>query len=439
MGEINVAGSAVVVGAGIAGLAAARVLSRHYASVTVLEKDTLPTGPVPRHGVPQSTQPHILLVSGLRELAGLFPGLEDELTRLGALRLDIGRDLLVYRYGRRSPRAAIGLELVSVSRPRLEATIRDRVTKEPGVTIRDGVSVTALSGLNGKVTGAFLDSGEHIPATLVVDATGRGSRSDRWLAALGLPVPARTEIKVGVTYTTRAFRREPGQLDGWQAALVMPTPPDEKRSGLVLGVEDDRWLVMVGGWHIADPPTGNAAFAEFARSLPDPVIADLIDQAAPISELAQHRFPSNRRRHFEDLPRVASGYVPIGDAICSFNPIYGQGMTCAVLEASALGRAMERHGTASAEMTRDYLTAAAGIIATPWRFAVGGDFAFPETTGPRPRRNSLVTWYERRLGTAARRDPSINRVFVSVQQLLDPPSALFKPRLVAKVLWRSRR
>jgi flavin-dependent dehydrogenase len=437
-GGVHVAGTAVVIGAGMAGLTAARILSRRYGSVTVLDRDTLPDGGTPRRGVPQSAQPHILLVSGLQELTGLFPGLDDELVAGGALRFDLGLGLCSFRYGSRWPRATMGLDLVSISRPLLEATVRDRVVKEPGVTIRDGVSATALYGSNGAVTGVFLDTGELLEADLVVDASGRGSRSDRWLAALGLPAPEQVEIKVGVAYTTRTFRRTPQQLEGWSAAIVLPTAPAENRTGLVIPIEGDRWMVTVGGWHVDHPPADVAAFTEYARSLPDPIVAELIDHAEPLTEPVMHRFPSSRRRRFETLERIPAGYVALGDAICSFNPIYGQGMTCAAMEAGALDRALERHGTPTAAMARDYYAAAADIIATPWQFAVGGDFSFPATTGPRPRGIAVSNWYARRIALASKHDPEINRVFATVQQLLAPPSVLFRPAFVARVLWRAR-
>ena len=437
MGVTEVQGSAVVIGAGIAGLVAARVLSRRYSSVTILDRDTLPVGVEPRRGVPQSAHPHLLLASGMRELDALFPGLGDELVEKGALHFDLGTGVCVYRDGSRWPRQAMGVDLVAISRPLLEATVRDRVAKEPGVTIRDGVSVTALDGAGGRVTGAFLDTGELVEADLVVDASGRGSRSDRWLAALGFPAPAQVEIKVGVTYTTRIYRRSPGELEDWQAALVMPTPPGEKRSGFAMAVEDDRWLVTVGGWHIDEPPNDVATFEEYAKSLPDPIVADLISRAEPLTEPALYRFPSSRRRRFDALDRIPAGYVAIGDAFCSFNPLYGQGMTCAALQAGALDRALERHGTATVEMARDYFRAAAETLAIPWQFAVGNDFNYPETTGARPRGIKLSNWYVRRITKASKRDPDLTRVFFSVQHLVAPPSALFKPAMVAKVLWLS--
>jgi 2-polyprenyl-6-methoxyphenol hydroxylase-like FAD-dependent oxidoreductase len=429
---------AVVIGAGMAGLVAARVLSERCADVTVLDRDKLPEGGTPRRGVPQGGHPHVLLVSGLRELAGLFPGFEDELAGAGATRFDIGTGLCAYRYGRRWPREPTGLDLVSVSRPQLESLVRDRVTQLPGVTVRDGVSVTALAGDGGRVTGAVLDIGETLDADLVVDGSGRGSRSDRWLAALGFPAPEQTEIKVGVAYTTRLFRRGHDDLDGWRAAVVLPTPPLENRYGVALPIEGDRWIVSVGGWHIDAPPGDTAAFEEFAKSLPDPIVADLIIAAEPLTDPVAYRFPTSRRRAFDRLDRLPAGYVALGDSFCSFNPIYGQGVTVAAMAAGALGAALDRHGTATVAMARDYHRAAAELIATPWRFAVGGDFSYPKTTGPRPRGTALSNWYARRIALASQVAPDINAAFLRVQQLIDPASVLFRPGLIARVLWLNR-
>jgi 2-polyprenyl-6-methoxyphenol hydroxylase-like FAD-dependent oxidoreductase len=432
--------TAVVIGAGMAGLAAARVLSDRYATVTVLDRDTLPDGAAARRGVPQSAQPHILLVSGLHELTALFPSFDDELTALGGIRFDTGTGLATYRYGRRWPAEPTGLELVSVSRPLLEWVLRRRVAALPGVQIRDQTAVSALAGTDGTVTGVVLDSGETLSAALVVDCSGRGARADRWLAALGLPAPELVEIKIGVSYSTRIYRRHPDDLPGWQAAFTLPAAPHEKMSGLVLPIEGDRWLVSMGGWHLSEPPADAAAFENHAKALPDPLVAGVLGRAEPLTEVTMHRFPSSRRRLFEKLERRPAGYVALGDAICSFNPIYGQGMTCAAREATALGRTLDRHeGRADDAMARDYYTATAAIVATPWQFAVGGDFTYPETTGPRPRGIKISNWYARQIAYASQIDAGVNTVFGQVQHLLTPPDVLFKPAFIVKVLRLARK
>lgn len=426
--------AAVVIGAGIGGLAAAQVLSRRYASVTVLDRDTLPAGGEPRRGVPQGPHGHILLLAGLRALSGLFPGLADELVASGASRFDVGSGLCVHRFGRRRAAAPLGLELLSVSRPQLEALIRGRVAREPRVTFRAGAAVTGLAGSAEQVTGVVLDTGETVPADLVVDCSGRAGHSDRWLTDLGLPAPRQVEIKVGVAYASRIYRRRPGELEGWQAAMVVPAPPHEQRIGVVLPIEGDRWLVSVGGWHVDQVPSDVASVEAYARSLPDPIVAELMAEAEPLTDPVPYRFAASRRRYFEELERLPAGYLALGDTICSFNPIYGQGMSVAAMEAVALGTTLERHGAATAETAADYYRATAELLAVPWQFAAGGDFAYPQTSGPRPRGNRLTNWYVRRLITVAQSVPELNRAFYEVQHLVAPPKRLLRPSVVAKVL-----
>ncbi|WP_203907093.1 FAD-dependent oxidoreductase [Rhizocola hellebori] len=428
---------AVVIGASVAGLTAAQALASRFDRVTVLDRDILPDNPVPRRGVPQGHHPHVLLASGQAALDELFPGVKEELVAGGAVPFEAGRDMCIHRFGVVWPPADTGLHLVSFSRPFLETTLRGRLLAHPNVSIRDGVAIAALTGSSLGVTGVRLDDGETLAANLVVDATGRGSRSDRWLANLDFPVPEAAEVKIGVGYSTRVFRREPGFLPEGVCVFILPTPPRGRRAGLILPIEGDRWLVSIGGWH-GQFPKDEAEFQRFAKELPYPAIADLLRDGEPLSEVVSYGFPSSRRRYFEKLRLVPGGFVTTGDAVCSFNPIYGQGMTCAALDALALGRMLDKHSSADAAMARDYYREVGSILATPWRFAAGGDFAFPETQGPRPPGIALLNRYSRRVQLAARYDPVVRRVFSSVQHLVIPPSALFQPSIVAKVVRGSR-
>jgi 2-polyprenyl-6-methoxyphenol hydroxylase-like FAD-dependent oxidoreductase len=306
------------------------------------------------------------------------------------------------------------------------------------VDIHSGSAVAGLAGDASRVTGVVFTSGQRLDADVVVDCSGRGSRSDRWLGAFGLPAPAVDEVKVGVGYTTRLLHRRPGDLPDGVGVFVVPTAPHEKRVGVLIPIEGDRWLVSLGGWHGEHAPSDEAGFLAHARSLPHPWIAEVLSRAEPLTEPAAMQFPASRWRRFERLTQVPAGYVAMGDAICSFNPVYGQGMTCASLEAHELARSLDRHGDATAAMVRDFYGAAARVIETPWRFAVGADFAFPETSGQRPFGITLVNWYSRRLQIVAQRDSHVRRVFTAVQQLVTPPGALFAPRIAVKVLSRSR-
>ncbi len=425
---------ALVIGAGIAGLAAARVLAERFDQVLVVDRETLPDGPVPRRGVPQGPHGHVLLAAGQQALEEMFPGLYDDLVRAGATPIDPGVDMCVYRYGAVWSRVPTGLRVVSLSRPLLEWTLRVRVTALPNVEIRTGVAVSGLRATSGRVTAVVLDGGEVVPTDLVVDCSGRGGRSNAWLADLGFPAPEVLEVRVGVGYATRLYRRRAGDLAGWAGAFVLPTPPAEKRVGVALPIEGDRWLVSLGGWHGEHAGTDDAGFVAHARRLPHPVIADLLTDLEPLGPIRTYQFPASRRRLFERLPSLPAGYIAAGDAICSFNPVYGQGMTCAALQAQALARTLDRHGDASADMARAFYRAAAAVVGTPWRFAVGGDFGFPETYGARPPAIGLINRYSRRLQLASMTSPDVRRAFVGVQQLVTPPRVLWRPGMVGRVL-----
>ena len=209
--------------------------------------------------------------------------------------------------------------------------------------------------------------------------------------------------------------------------------------GMALPIEDDRWLVGLVGWHINELPGEAASFTAAARALPDPAIAELLDRVQPVTDPVTARLRSNHRRLFEQLGHVPAGYVALGDAICSFNPAYGHGMTCAVQEAVALGTALERHGRTSAEMVRDYYRAAAAVVATPWQLAVDGDFAYPETTGPRPRGVGFRNGFATRLMLASQVVPELKPTFFGVLQLVVPPDQLMRPRVVRQALLHGRR
>lgn len=432
--------TAVVIGAGIAGLCAARVLADRYARVIVLDRDQLPPDATPRRGVPQGNHGAVLLAAGQRALGELFDGLLDELVATGATPFEPGTQMIFYRYGSVWPKTPTGISLLSFSRPLLEHSLRSRVAALPNVEFRAEAAAAGLAGADGVVTGVVLDSGETLPCALVVDCSGRGNRSDRWLGELGCAAPAVTEIKIGVGYTTRLFRRKPGDLPDATAVFILPAAPHETRVGLALPIEDDRWLVSLGGWHGDFPAAGDPdAFTAHARSLPHPGIAQLADACEPVTEAVSFTFPSNRRRHFENLPAHPAGYLALGDAVCSFNPIYGQGMTCAALEAQALGRQLDAHGAATAALAADYYQETAHILATPWQFAAGGDLAYPQTQGERPRGSALRNRYSRRIQLAAQVDPEIRRIFTAVQHLLMPPGILRKPAMVLRILRLSRR
>jgi 2-polyprenyl-6-methoxyphenol hydroxylase-like FAD-dependent oxidoreductase len=429
---------AVVVGGSVAGLSAAAALAHRFDQVVVLDRDELADAAEPRRGVPQGGHGHVLLVAGQRAFTTLFPGLLPELLAEGGVEFDPGMGLSFFRFGAIWPRVRTELRLVTASRPLLERTLRRRVAALPNVGIRPRTAVTGLLGSAERVTGVRLADDSVLEAALVVDCSGRGGRSQQWLTSLGVSPPRVTEVKVGVGYATRLYRRRPGDLVDAEAVFALPDPPRELRSGLALPIEDDRWLVSLGGWHDAFPRDADA-FDAHAAALPHPGIASIVTGCEPLTDVTVCTLPVSRRRHVEELRAVPAGHVVLGDAVCSFNPIYGQGMTCAAMEAVELGVQLDRHGSVTTALGLDYHRRVGEIVATPWQFASGGDFAYPQTEGPRPRGVAVLNAYARQVQLASMIDPAIRRVFTSVQHLIVDPAALRKPRMVLDVLRTARR
>ena len=430
---------AVVIGASMAGLLAARVLTEFFDRVTVLDRDSLPDAAVPRRGVPQSRHTHGLLARGREILDELLPGLSDELIAHGAVTGDMQADFRWYNDGRRLLPEHSGLIALGVSRPLLERCVRARVASLPNVEILDCHEVTspAIAPDRRSVTGVRLlpgtggEADEVLPAALVVDASGRGSRSPGWLERLGYSRPTEETIRVKVVYVTRNYRREPRHFDGGTGVSVGAVPPRLPRGGAVVPLEGDRWMVTLAGALGEEPPVDPDGFAAFAATLAVPDIADLLRDAEPLDEPVRARFPASIRRRYEDLPAFPAGYLVIGDAICSFNPVYGQGMTIAAAEALVLRDCLRR---GRGRLASRFFTRAARLIDVPWAVAAGNDLRFPTVEGARPLRLRLVNRYLAMLHVAAQHDPTIGHAFLRVANLLVRPERLLAPDIAWRVL-----
>ena len=433
---------AVVLGGGIAGLLAARVLRDHFERVTLVERDDLETGDVPRRGVPQGRHAHGLLAGGAQVLWRLFPGLREELVADGALLHDLTRDSRFYGLGGYQLRYESGLEGVFLTRPMLEGHLRRRVLALPGIAPLLGYRAESLIAVDGgregkHAGGVVLGRGggrREARAELVVDATGRGPHAPAWMEALGYARPAEETIAIGVGYTTRRYRRRPADLDGDALALTHAQPPGGLRAGFAFPIEGDEWIVTLTGWLNDHAPVDEAGFRAYARSLAAPDIAELIERATPLDDGAVYKFPASVRRRWERLQRVPDGYLTIGDALCSFNPVYGQGMTAAAMEADALGAALSAAAGRRRGFPARYYRRVAKVVDVPWSLAAGADFAFPGTTGTKAPGTDAINWYIGHVRRAMAYDQTVTQAFVEVGNLLRPPAALFAPSILLRVL-----
>ena len=425
---------AIVIGGSMGGLLAARVLADHYKKVTVLERDEFPPIGAQRRGVPQGRHTHGLLASGRDMIERLFPGISDELVAAGAVAGDIAEDSRWFTEGGCLVRFKSGLGALLLTRPLLEGVVRRRLFSLPNIDARQNFHVEQVETVvvtedRRHVTGVQ-GAGTELPADLVVDTTGRGSRAPQWLEAIGYPKPVEERVQVDLAYTTRFFRRDRGHLNGDSAVIIPPTPKG-KRGGVMLAQEGDRWTVTLIGHFGQAAPLDLDGFVEYARTLPAPYIYAVVRASEPVSEPVSARFPASLRHRYERLTRFPEGFLVFGDAISSFNPIYGQGMSVAALEAMELAAAL-REG--SRDLARRFFRRAAKVVDMPWTISVGNDLRMPETVGPRNAGVKFVNWYMTKLHKAAHSDRVPAMAFFRVANLLAPPPSVLRPMVVLGVL-----
>jgi 2-polyprenyl-6-methoxyphenol hydroxylase-like FAD-dependent oxidoreductase len=423
--------STTVVGASVAGLLTARVLSDLVDEVVVMERERLSDAASPRGHVPQGKHLHLLLAAGLDLLVAWFPGIDDELERQGAVWVD-GTRAWVYQSGGYRAQGDWGRPVLSMTRPLLEQVIRRRVALLDNVTLEDGVVVERVDMSDGRVSGVVVD-GVARPSDLVVDCSGRSSRIAHQLGTSGLLAPPVTRVSIDCAYASGFLPRSADDFEG--TLLVCGTsPPTSFRAAAMVPVEGSRWMVTLAGVHGDVPGTTEDEVLTFSRSLLSPAVAQLIEHAGPLTSVASYRYPASQRRHYEKVRRLLPGFVTLGDAACSFNPIYGQGMSCAALQADALGDTVREVGLRSEDLPRRFHRKAARIIDAPWAIAVGADFLHPKTQGPKARGTDLTNGYVLRVVKASHTSVPLARTFNQVLNLVEPTSSLARPSVVARLL-----
>ena len=433
---------AVVVGGSMAGLFAARILADGFETVTVVERDPLPDETAPRDGVPQAHHPHALLEAGRATMEDLFPGYGEELLSAGGLLVDGATDVKFYDEGGFLAAGPKRIPQYVATRPLFEHVARRRLTDVDGVKMRSGcrwlgyLTGDDASAVDGVAVQNRNAEREELPADLVVDATGRTSRTPAWLEDHGYTPPPLDDVEIAVVYSSLAVGRPPND----RRAIFAPASHPRSRGGVALPVEGDRWLVNIHGMHGDHPPADAAGFREFAATLPIPHLERILERHPQVSdEIERYPFPSNRRRYYEELEAFPDGLVVLGDAIASFNPIYGQGMSVAALEALVLHRTLAAGGREGLALR--FFERAAEVIDVAWTMALGADFQFSETTGQKPSGAELFGRYLSRLTRTAHTDGTLRDALYRVIMMEVPPASLLRPRIAWRVLkpdWSGR-
>ncbi|WP_280368712.1 NAD(P)/FAD-dependent oxidoreductase [Nocardia wallacei] len=428
---------AVVLGAGMAGLFAARVLADHYATVTVVERDRLTPDGNGRRGVPQGRHSHGLLMRAADIAETRFPGLVEKLIADGAKAFSAFDDFRAVFFGRVLHRSATGRSSVAASRPFLEAHVRARVAALPNVTICDDAVVSDLLASDAGVRGVRVmrreteGEPESIDADLVVDAMGRGTRVGAWLSELGYPRPREDRVPVDIGYATCHFHLPLDVVGGDRVILVGPTPSRARGFGFA-AQEGETWVLSAFGVGKYDhPPDDPDALREFAAEFAPEDVGPVIRRATPVDDVATYRFKHSVWRRYELLQRLPDGILSIGDAVCCFNPIYGSGMTVAAVTADLLDEVLRR-GTA--DLPRRYYRRVGRMLRVPWWLTKVSDVTLPPVPVGSPWVKSFLYLGADRVFRAAATDPAAAATFLDVLNMDKSPLHMLKPRVAAATI-----
>lgn len=439
---------ALVIGGSMAGLLAARVLADHFAQVTLVERDQFPDQPAFRAGVPQGRHLHVLLMRGRQIIETLLPGFTQRLITANAQDQDSIKDMRLYIGNQWAPSHPSTTRLFTCSRPLIDWVVRDEIAYRGNITFTTSQDVIGLLATadDASVTGVRVrarNGSAHATGTetelradLVVDASGRHSQTPQWLQALGYAAPPETKIDPHLGYATRIFRLPPQEYVR-QTAYILTDPPRSYCGGVIAPLEHDReWIVTLVGTGGHYPPTDEAGYMEFARQLPAPDIYDLIKDAEPISPISGYRDTQNQWRHYEKMARFPDGLILVGDAVTALDPVYGQGMSVAAMDAELLQRQLASYRNRSLRgFARQFQRALGKQKTDAWQLSATPDLNIPTVAGAQPTITSKLTnAYLERIALLVPRMRRAQVAFIEVAALTAPATALFHPAIVARAL-----
>ena len=438
----------IIIGASVVGLMTAKLLSHRFEKVTLIERDPFPDTPGPRKMTPQSNHYHILLRGGLLMLNELYPDFTARMLELGSTPVRVGVDLLYHTpwgtgYSQsgsiQAPRDLDQL-ILAQSRNLLEFSIRKFTLESANIVAMPGCTATALQHENGRVTGVVVQTSagtQSLDADLVVDAGGRGSRAPKWLADLGYSAPLETHIGCDLAYTTTKFRIPAGIADSHQIHAFYSVIPDTKGAAMMPHIENDTWHISLQGRAPDYPPQDAEGFMEFARNPYNPDLYEMPKHSERVDDLYHMRFPSAVLRHYEKLERFPEGYLVIGDAICSVNPVHGQGMSAHATTLRALNELLAARTAAGGPLdglARELFPRAVELLHNPWTPAAMSDFtSYSDHQGDKPANLEQVYQYMQGLDMLSVEDAEVHALLADVYNLVQPISALFGNDLPAKV------
>jgi 2-polyprenyl-6-methoxyphenol hydroxylase-like FAD-dependent oxidoreductase len=422
-------GTAAIIGGSIAGVLAARVLSECFERVVVFERDELCETTGLRKGVPQAHHVHALLAAGAASLEELLPGLFDAVARRGGHRVDMSSGNNWFHFGVWKRRLQMGIEVHLQSRALLEQEIRRLVLARAGVELKRA-AVELVEWQGGKPS--VVHDGTRTEFDFLVDASGRGSKLPQFLERAGLTPPRTERVGVDVTYTSARYAARAKR--DWGAILIYPNPPSERAAGAVLPIENGETMVSLFAWGAGGAGDGDAEFLEFASRLPSSEIADFLRDAERMSDFHRFQYREARLHHYASLRSMPPRTIVLGDALCSVDPVFGQGMAVTALSGKILRDCVQESGGDPDRIASLFLRRCPAAYRTAWQLSTSEDFRYPEVKGQRPFGLGFVHWYTGQVHRLTSVDAEVLRQFGRVMHLLDAPTSLFRPSILGKVL-----
>jgi 2-polyprenyl-6-methoxyphenol hydroxylase-like FAD-dependent oxidoreductase len=441
---------AVVIGGSLAGMCAARVLSDFVDNVTIVERDAYTSAHEFRPGVPQARHVHNLLARGLQELDGFFPGFEQRMRECGAVAVETGWDMATMSPNGWNQRYHTGLWQLFASRPLIESTVLELCRRLHKVTILERTEMTGLRAAGESrryCTGVEVlsrDDGQTrtLDADLMVDASGANSKAAEWLRQLELEVPEDEVVDGHNGYSSRWFSQRPDQAwppDWWWKVMVLRmATPDHPYVIAFFPIENRRWLLSYVGVNKQYPPSREDQFMSALAKLASPVVDEMVRRMEPISPVYPSRATRNRWRHYERWRKPLGRFIAIADAVCSYNPRFGQGMSAAAVSVRILKDCLAKYGVSNPRLPERFFSAQARFQRTPWLFAAADDLRFPETLGNLTAAMRFFNWYRPMVARCS--SQRVGQRLGEVTQFVRPLSSLFAPqvvsRLVVAAIWR---
>lgn len=424
---------AIVVGGSVAGLLAAHVLSNHFEDVTLIEKDNYPDDDAPRQGVPQANHVHILLVKGKMILENFFPELEKDLLKKGANKIDFLDDSRYRLPTGWAPKFKSGIITFTCTRILLENTIRDQIKKNSKIKIEQGVHITSLGIEKQNKIYAKTKDGKKIQGDLIVDCTGRNTKTPTWLEDIGFSKPKETKIDSFIRYSTRRYT--PSKKDrNWKMLVILNKPTSNPRIGGIYPIEDGKWLVGLYSIGKEHPPTDEKGFLEFTKHLESQEIYESLKDAVPDSEISGFHVQGSRKYHYEEMNLWPENFIVLGDAVSVFNPFYGQGITSAALGAKELDD-MLVNGKLDQNFTKKFQKRLAKVISLPWVLGTSEDLRWPTTVGDKPTTiTKMVQNHAQKVLLLAPSSNLATKSFLEMMHMIKSPGVIYHPLILLQLI-----